>query len=251
MPRAPASIVATLLRSLSLITLVLGAGIGCNQQPRHSIIRCTPGERVDVSCGCLGLGQPCTGRAAIRLCDAALANGACTDAEAVTVSNGTDECRVDGTSTYCPRANTYCPASGMLAIHTFGATTSGSDRPSSYTCPWAVRRTSIVPGPSTTFACQAGEVVRASCGCSGLGRTCEGDPVLRACAPESACDGSVTPLAYNDDFEGCNPCPLVQASCPANNAIVIASAPLSSGASYRCEVSARGSVSGELRRMGI
>lgn len=228
--------------ALAVLCLALTA---CAQSggSRDAVIRCTPGERVDVSCGCLGLGTACEGNAGIRLCDATLANGACTDAEAVTIAGDRDQC-----SEGCPLATTYCPSSGMVAVSTF-AYEDFLGETGSYACRWAARSTPIAPTrPSTTFACQAGELVRASCGCMGLGRFCDGDPTMRACAPGQACTDTASSLDYNDDT--CDRCPLVEATCPTAGAIVITTSPLSGG-SYRCDVGAIGQSSGPLRAMGI
>jgi hypothetical protein len=224
--RNPAS---WLLHAVALGALVLG---GCRQAGtnRSAVIRCTPGERVDVSCGCLGLGTVCDGDAGIRLCDAALANGACGPAQAVTETDDRQTCEGG-----CPLATTFCPSSGMLAVATFARPDFGG-RTGACGCAWAVRRTPVYPESRRAFACIPGERVQASCGCRGLGRWCEGDPILRACAPGVACATNEEALARNDDT--CGRCPWVEAVCPAAGEIVFASAPLSSGSRYRCELGA-------------
>lgn len=221
---------------------VLGA---CAQRGanRDAIVRCTPGERIDVSCGCAGLGEECDGRAGIRLCDPALAHGECSEAQAVTSTTDNDLC-FDGGS--CPLATTYCPSSGMIAIRTF-ARPDYADETGPYTCRWQLRATPVFTGASVTFACRAGELVRASCGC-GVGRQCEGDPVMRACAVGAACTDSASRLDYNDDT--CGRCPEVEATCPTDGRIVIATEPLSGGSRYRCDVGALGAESGALRPAG-
>ncbi|GAB4110878.1 MAG: hypothetical protein OHK0013_46830 [Sandaracinaceae bacterium] len=239
---------ATWLVLATVGTLVAGSALalgGCRQAGtnRSAVIRCTPGERVDVSCGCLGLGSVCEGDAGIRLCDAALANGACGEAQAVTSTDGRQVCD-DG----CPLATTFCPASGLLAVTTF-ARPNVLDETGPYACAWAVRRTPTHPGPSATFACIPGERVQASCGCEGLGRWCEGDPILRACAPGVACATREDALAQNDDT--CGRCPWVEAICPASGAIVFATAPVSSGSRYRCELGAIGADGRALAPTGI
>ena len=229
------------IAALSL-ALVACAQSGAN---RSAVIRCTPGDRVDVSCGCIGLGDACDGNAGIRLCDGSFANGACSDAEAVTIAADRDQC-----SEGCPLATTYCPTSGMVAISTFAYPDYAGDT-ASYSCRWSARTTPITPTrPMTSFTCMPGEIVTASCGCEGLGRYCEGDPLMRACAPGTACTDSASSLASNDDT--CDNCPLVRATCPTSGSIVIATASLFGTSSpYRCDLGASGEVSGTLRASGI
>jgi hypothetical protein len=219
--------------------------MGCPQPgtQRSAVIRCTPGERVDVSCGCLGLGAACEGDAGIRLCDAALANGACEPEHAVTSAGDRHLCR-DG----CPLASTFCPRSGMIAIRTF-ARPDRDGATAAYACSWAVRRSAIQTSPSATFACIPGERVQASCGCEGLGRRCEGDPIMRACAPGSACTDAATSLDSNDDT--CVPCPYVDTFCPPAGAIVIATAAYSGGSRYRCDFGVIGGDGRSLAPTGI
>lgn len=228
------------LRFGALIALVASAG--CAQSGnREAVIRCTPGDHVAVSCGCLGLGSACDGNAGIRLCDATLANGECTDAQAVTIAGQRDQCE-DG----CPLATTYCPASGMLAVSTF-AYEDYLGETGAYACRWSARVAPVVPAhPTATFACTPGELVTASCGCEGLGRRCEGDPAMRACVPGTACNDTSSSLAYDDDE--CGNCPLVRATCPSTGTILIATQSFSGSSSpYRCDVGASGDRSGILR----
>jgi len=195
---------------------------GCRQGAnRTAVIRCTPGERVDVSCGCLSLGEACVGDPGIRLCDAALANGDCDDAQAVTSTTSSDFC--NGT---CPLATTFCPASGMLAISTF-ALPDYSGETAAYSCAWGARRTPVHSGARAAFACMPGERIQASCGCEGLGRTCEGDPLMRACSPGMACTDGPSSLATDDDT--CGRCPWLEAVCPAEGTIVIQTQAYSGG----------------------
>ncbi len=239
---------AALLVALGAVTLGAGMG-GCRQSGanRSAVIRCTPGERVDVSCGCLSLGTECTGRAGIRLCDAALANGACEPAHAVTSTD--DRQRCSNGDPPCPLATTFCPQSGLLAIATF-ASPDYNDETGAYTCQWAVRRSAIYSAPRVTFACMPGEMVRASCGCDGLGRACEGDPVMRACAPGATCGASEPVLDYNDDT--CGRCPSVEAFCPAAGSILIATEALGGSSSrYRCELGAVGADGRALSPSGV
>lgn len=226
---------------LASVLLVLGA---CRQGAnRTAVIRCTPGERVDVSCGCLSLGQACEGDPGIRLCDATLANGECTDAQAVTATSSYDRC--EGS---CPLATTFCPASGMIAIATFALPDYAGDT-AAYTCAWGVRRTPIQSASRATFACMPGERIQASCGCEGLGRTCEGDPVMMACSPGMACTDTSSSLARDDDT--CGRCPWVEAVCPAEGVIVLQTAPLSSGSRYRCDFGVVGDDGRALSPMAI
>lgn len=246
MPWLPALAASRHPRTLALVAVALLTSVGgCAQRGanRDAIVRCTPGDRIDVSCGCAGLGEECDGRAGIRLCDPALARGECTEAQAVTITTNNDVC-LDETS--CPHATTYCPSSGMIAVHTF-ARPNYDDTTAPYTCRWQLRATPVFAGPNVTFACEPGELVRASCGC-GVGRRCEGDPVMRACAVGAACTDASTRLDYNDDT--CGNCPEVEATCPADGRIVIATEPLSGGSRFRCDVGALGERSGALRPAG-
>lgn len=217
---------------------------GCRQAgtQREAVLRCTPGERVDVSCGCLELGSACDGRAGIRLCDAVLAAGACEPEHAITSADDRQLC--EGS---CPLATTFCPQSGMIAVRTF-ARPDYDGATAAYACAWGVRRSSI-HAATATFACIPGERVQASCGCEGLGRWCEGDPVMRACAPGAACTDASSSLDVNDDT--CSRCPYVDAICPAGGTIVIATAPLSSGARYRCDFGVIGGDGRSLAPSGI
>ena len=250
MSRRPASDTLSRIAPVRLpwtaLLLVCLAAYGQRGANRGAILRCTPGERIDVSCGCAGLGEACDGRAGIRLCDAALARGECTDAQAVTVAGERDVCRLEDGTQSCPLATTYCPSSGLIAVRTF-AVPSYDDRTGPYTCRWQLRSSPAFAGPSVTFGCAPGEAVLASCGC-GAGRRCEGDPVMRACAVGSACSDQTSRLAFNDDT--CGRCPAVEATCPVDGRIVIATAPLSGGAAYRCDVGALGTESGVLRPVG-
>lgn len=231
--------------SLSLVALVGCVQSGAN---RSAVIRCTPGERVDVSCGCYGLGEACTGDPGIRLCDATLDHGACDDALASTIAGRESQCdRYDNDEPPCPLATTFCPASGMIAVSTF-ATPDYANHTAGYTCRWEARRAPLYAGPTTTFGCIAGEVVRASCGCRGMGRPCEGNPSMRACEPGAACNDTASSLDY-DDSTCLDGCPLVQATCPTSGAIVIATESYSSR--FRCDVSAIGDQSGVLHASGL
>lgn len=227
--------------ALALLGLSACAQSGAN---RRAVIRCTPGERVDVSCGCLGIGTACDGRAGIRLCDALLDQGGCEDEQAVTITTQNELCSSEGS---CPLATTFCPSSGLLAISTFSLP-DYAGAVSTYSCQWGVRRSPVYRTASTTFACAPGELVRASCGCQGMGRRCDGDPIMRACAPGAACTDTATSLDYNDDT--CDRCPLVEATCPTSGSIVIDTAPLSGGSRYRCDVGAFGSATGVLTATG-
>lgn len=239
--------------ALIVLSLTLVALVGCAPNDREAVLRCTPGERVDVSCGALGLGEPCSGTPGIRLCDAALANGRCTDAEAVTIAGDAELARVgspsSATGPYCPLATTFCPASGMLAVSSFTRTPRSGRAAERGSCRWGVRRSSVHPGPILDVDCIPDETVTASCGCASLGRVCSGDPVLYACAPGVACDRP-SALGYSDD--ACGYCPAVTAICPPSGSLCFAlSSFLGSDSGYRCELGAWGSRSGDLARRGI
>jgi hypothetical protein len=134
----------------------------------------------------------------------------------------------------------------VIAVRTF-ARPDYDDSTGPHTCRWQMRTSPVFAGPNVTLGCQPGELVRASCGC-GVGRQCEGDPVMRACAVGAACTDSSSRLAYNDD--ACGRCPAVEATCPADGRIVIATEPLSGGSRFRCDVGALGARSGALRPAG-
>lgn len=207
------------LKLTASICIALGA-LGC-AQPRGHVYRCTPGERIDVACGQLGLGS-CTGSGKIRICDGALTGAAaCTEAESLVLG---------GTGSGCPIATTYCPESGAFSVATETA--------SSYTpfvCTWEARRTPIQSATVASFACTPGTTVRGTCGC-GAGRYCSGDPTMVVCLGTTASCARDDAAMYNDDY--CGNCPLVEAICPSSGSVTFQSAPLSSGSAYSCEFQA-------------
>jgi hypothetical protein len=90
---------------------------------------------------------------------------------------------------------------------------------------------------NTTLPCTPGAAVRAGCApCTGGGASCTGDPVLRACDPDTGSCSTVNNLGQDDD--ACSTtCPRTAAfECPPSGMVDIYTAPLVMGAPYTCNV---------------
>ena len=205
------------LLKLTVSTWLALAAIGCIQ-PRTHAYRCTPGERIDVSCGELDLGAMCAGTGRIRICDAALGAGACTGSESLVFA---------GDSFGCPLATTYCPSSGAFSVLTEGN--------ANFRCDWEARRTPVQSATVATFSCTPGVAVRASCGC-GMGRYCVGDPSMTACLGTSGACARDDAAAYNGDT--CGDCPLVEVVCPSSGSVTFQAEGSSSTSFFQCEFQA-------------
>jgi len=218
------------LLKLTLSTWLVLAAVGCIQ-PRTHAYRCAPGERIDVSCGELGLGEMCTGTGRIRICDAALNAGACTGSESLII---------EGDSSGCPLATTYCPASGAFSVLAEGN--------AAFQCNWQARRTPVQSATVASFACEPGQQVRASCGC-GMGRYCVGDPSMTACIGTTSACARDDADAWNGDH--CGNCPLVEVLCPSSGSVTFEASGSSSTSFFQCEFQAVGADWVALSRIGV
>lgn len=215
---------------LTVSTWLAAASLGCTQ-PSTRAYRCTPGERIDVSCGLLDLGTMCTGAGRIRICDAALNAGACTGSESLAIAGG---------SSGCPLTTTYCPASGAFSVATDGN--------ANFQCNWAARRTPVQSSTVASFLCTPGTTVRASCGC-GMGRYCTGDPQMTACVGTTSACTRDDADSYNGDF--CGNCPLVDIFCPSSGSVTFEASGSFSSSNFQCEFQAVDNAWRPLARVGV
>jgi hypothetical protein len=89
-----------------------------------------------------------------------------------------------------------------------------------------------------TFTCTPGASVTSQCGTGCDASACTGDPMIRACAGDTACT-SREALASDDDCRMGVYCPVATFTCPAGGRVTILTGPYTAGASYACEVGVR------------